>query len=93
MAASRVFRAPSLSPIKRDVVVVGQLTNGLHLYRYRYLWSETVYVGVMAQEVAEVTPMAVVQGSDGYLSVDYGQLGLELQTWEEWTARKRALTH
>src|SRR6185437_18722 len=59
---------------------------GLALYRYRYKWSDQVYVGVMAQEVALIRPDAVVQGADGYLRVDYSRLGLHLMTWEEWVA-------
>ena len=43
----------------RDITRVGRLPNGLDLYRYRYLWSDTPYVGVMAQEVASVDPDAV----------------------------------
>jgi RHS repeat-associated protein len=70
--------------LKRDIIPVGRLENGLNLYRYRYLWSDQLYVGVMAQEVAEVVPDAVVTGPDGYLRVDYGRLGIRLRTWEEW---------
>jgi hypothetical protein len=65
---------------------VGELASGLGLYRYRYLWSDTAYVGVMAQEVAAVMPEAVRRGADGYLRVDYSRLGLRLQTWDEWVA-------
>jgi hypothetical protein len=52
------------------------------------LWSDTIYVGVMAQEVAAVAPEAVVQGADGYLRVDYSRLGLQLLTLDEWSARR-----
>ena len=72
--------------LKRDIVPVGHLANGLRLYRYRYVWSSTLYVGVIAQEVREVVPAAVMRGRDGYLRVDYRQLGLRLQTWDEWVA-------
>ena len=72
--------------VKRDIVAVGHLGNGLQLYRYRYVWSSRLYVGVMAQDVMEVVPAAVTQGRDGYLRVDYRQLGLRLLTWEEWVA-------
>jgi hypothetical protein len=72
--------------LKRDIVDVGHLENGIGLYRYRYIWSDQVYVGVMAQEVAEIVPDAVVYGDDGYLRVDYARLGLRLITWEEWVA-------
>jgi hypothetical protein len=72
--------------LKRDIVMVDRLPNGIGLYRYRYLWSETVYVGVMAQEVAGIVPEAVVKGEDGYLLVDYSRLGCRLVTWHEWLA-------
>src|SRR5262249_37960123 len=78
-------RVPTISDIrlKRDIVELGRLANGLHLYRYRYPWSDTLYVGVMAQEVLEIAPQAVVQGADGYLRVDYSRLGLQLSTWDD----------
>jgi len=72
--------------LKRDIVQVSRLDNGLGLYRDRYKWSDQVYVGVMAQEVALVRPDAVIQGTDGYLRVDYSRLGLRLMTWDEWAA-------
>ena len=47
--------------LKRDVALIGRRSDGLGLYRYRYLWSDTVYVGVMAQEVALLHPDAIVR--------------------------------
>ena len=64
------------------------LDNGIGLYRYRYLWSDTVYVGVMAQEVAGIVPDAVLLAADGYYRVDYARLGLRLLTWEQWLAQE-----
>jgi hypothetical protein len=75
--------------LKRDIVEVGRLDNGIGLYRYRYLWSDEVYVGVMAQEVARIMPDAVTRGSDGYLRVNYERLGLRLITWTEWTGQSQ----
>jgi polysaccharide export outer membrane protein len=72
--------------VKRDIVPIGHLANGLGLYRYRYAWDSTLYVGVIAQEVMEVLPAAVTRGRDGYLRVDYRQLGFSLQTWHAWLA-------
>jgi hypothetical protein len=77
--------------LKRDIVELVRLDNGLRLYRYRYLWSDQVYVGVMAQEVAEIVPDAVLLGADGYLRVNYSRLGLRLMTWDEWTAAAHRL--
>ena len=76
--------------LKRDITLVGRLDDGLGLYRYRYQWSDTVYVGVMAQEVALIHPDAVVRGVlDKYLRVDYGRLGLKLMTLSEWDAKSK----
>ena len=72
--------------MKRDIAQVGELDSGVGLYRYRYLWSDTIYVGVMAQEVAAVMPEAVQRGADHYLRVDYARLGLRPQIWGEWVA-------
>jgi hypothetical protein len=65
--------------------------DGIGIYRYRYLWSDTVYVGVMAQEVAAIAPEAVVHHADGFLRVDYARLGMRLLTWNEWQAGKSAM--
>ncbi len=88
-------RVPTMSDIrlKRDIVALGRTQGGLQLYRYRYLWSEEEYVGVMAQEVLEVVPSAVSKRADGYLGVDYGRLGMELLTWSEWAARARPASY
>ena len=69
---------------KRDIQPVEELPTGIKLYRYRYRWSATEYVGVLAQEVAELLPEAVCPDADGYLQVDYAQLGLQLRTYQDW---------
>jgi hypothetical protein len=74
--------------LKRDITALGQRENGINLYRFRYLWSDTMHVGVMAQEVAAARPDAVRRGADGYLRVDYARLGLRMRTWEEWTVAR-----
>jgi hypothetical protein len=81
--------APSDIRLKRDIVLLRRLQNRLGLYRYRYLSSDTVYVGVMAQEVERIVPDAVVSGQDGYLRVDYARLGMRLLTWDEWMLAER----
>ena len=72
--------------LKRDIIAVGRLDRGFGIYRYRYLWSDTEYVGVLAQEVAKSRPDVVVQGADGYLRVDYDRLGMRMMTWNDWMA-------
>jgi hypothetical protein len=66
---------PSDVRVKRDVTLVGRRSDGLGVYAYKYLWSNAVYVGVLAQEVALIHPGAIVRDDlTGYLAVDYGQL-------------------
>jgi hypothetical protein len=71
---------------KHDIVLLGQLGNGIGFYRFVYNGSEKAYVGVMAQEVQAVMPKAVVRGQDGYLRVYYDRLGVKFQSYEHWIA-------
>jgi outer membrane immunogenic protein len=90
-AGSAIF--VSDTRLKRDVVFLTRLDNGLGIYRYRYLWSDAVYVGVMAQEVALIRPDAVVRSPlDDYLRVDYARLGLKPMTLPEWQAVSQGKT-
>ena len=63
--------------LKRDVTLLTRRSDGLGIYSFKYLWSDAVYVGVMAQEVAVLRPDAVARDPlFGFLSVDYSRLGL-----------------
>ena len=77
--------------LKRDIVAVGRLANGLKLYRFKYLWSDIEWVGVMAQEVLDVVPEAVTIGWDGFYRVNYDLLGTKMLTFSEWQAQPDAL--
>jgi hypothetical protein len=72
--------------LKDHISLIGRLDNGLGFYRFTYIGDSTPYVGVMAQEVKSVMPSAVVRGSDGYLRVFYDKLGIDFQSYEQWTA-------
>ena len=74
--------------LKHDIVLLKRLDNGIGLYRFRYNWSNRLYVGVVAQEVEAIRPDAVTRGADGYLRVAYGRLGLRFMTWSDWSKRK-----
>jgi hypothetical protein len=74
--------------LKRDIVLLGRLPNGLNIYRFRYVGQNQLYVGVMAQEVAAIVPNAVARGNDGYLQVNYDRLGLRLERWEDWSSSR-----
>lgn len=71
---------------KRDVTPLAIVADGVTLYSFRYFWSDQVYVGVMAQQVAEIMPEAVAMHANGFLYVNYDRLGLKMQTLEEWQA-------
>jgi len=62
--------------LKRDIERIGTTADGFGLYSFRYLWSEELHTGVMAQEVMRSRPDAVVLGDHGFYRVDYGKLGL-----------------
>jgi hypothetical protein len=72
--------------MKRDIRHVATLSDGIRLYSFRYLWSETAYVGVMAQDLLEDSRWrhAVLTGDDGFYLVDYDQLDLAMVTLDGW---------
>jgi len=65
---------------KENIVKVGILENGLPVYLYEYKpefkaeAGEGKFLGVMAHEVEEVIPEAVITRPDGYKMVDYAKL-------------------
>ena len=79
---------PSDRRLKRDVVHVATLSDGVELYSFRYHWSDTVHVGVMAQDLLEDSRYrhAVSTGEDGFYVVDYDQLDLVMVTLDDWNA-------
>jgi len=69
---------------KENIEAVGTIKGNegreYRLYEFNYkIHPETRYRGVMADEVAEIYPEAVVHGHDGYLRVDYGKLGFSME--------------
>jgi hypothetical protein len=64
--------------LKRDVVRVGEHPLGFGIYGFKYLWSDVEQVGVLAQEVAERMPAAVVEGPGSFLAVNYAAIGMEM---------------
>jgi hypothetical protein len=64
--------------LKQDIARVGTHPMGFGIYRFKYLWSDTAYVGVLAQDVLEKAPHAVSTGPGNFLAVDYGALGMAM---------------
>jgi hypothetical protein len=60
--------------LKKNVVSLGTLSNGLNVYRYSMIWDDASHIGVMADEVRAIRPDAVHRNASGFDVVDYGRL-------------------
>jgi uncharacterized protein DUF3300/endosialidase-like protein len=79
--------------LKHDITLLGHLDNGLGFYRFSYNGSDKAYVGVMAQEVQQIMPEAVVRGRDGYLRVYYDKLGVTFESYAHWLGSGAQVPH
>lgn len=64
--------------LKTDIRAIGQSPSGLTIYRFRYVWGGPVYVGVMAQDLLETHPDAVIRTDSGYFMVDYDRIDVKM---------------
>lgn len=76
--------ASSDQRLKRNITLIETLANGIKLYSFKYLWSDTTYVGVIAQELLGTSFASAVSEHDGYYKVDYNKLGFDLVTLDEY---------
>lgn len=60
--------------LKKDIVQLGELSNGLKVYSFKYINDEGPFVGVMADEVKELMPEALGPVIDGYMTVNYDKI-------------------
>lgn len=79
MAASAAQSAAMASDrrLKVDIERIGEESDGLGLYRYRYVTDAPdapLREGVMADEVAALRPWALGPERGGFATVDYGRL-------------------
>ena len=83
---------PSDRRLKRDAELVGVRSDGLRLYRFRYVGSDLMFTGVMAQDLLEDTRFAyaVARRPSGLLVVDYAHLGLACPDMEAMQLAGRA---
>lgn len=64
--------------LKTDVHYLYSLDNGLGVYEFTYINGHGPFVGVMADEVADIQPEALGPVIDGYMTVDYSKINLEI---------------
>lgn len=60
--------------LKENIRKVGETFNGTPIYIYNFIGDPTPQMGVMAQELAEKQPEAVVLDPSGYLKVLYAEV-------------------
>jgi hypothetical protein len=77
---------PSDRRLKRSIRLLTRLHNGLKIYAFKYLWSDVVYVGVMAQDLLQNPTWkdAVMTKANGFYAVNYRMLGLKMTTFAQW---------
>lgn len=64
--------------LKEDLILVGKANNGLNIYLGKYtkesgLNDGKVHLFLIAQEVQQIKPEAVIKNENGYLMVDYAK--------------------
>ena len=72
--------------LKRSISYLGKTDGGIKLYSFKYLWSDQVFVGVMAQDLLANPEWknAVITSENGFYSVNYASLGLVMMTMEQY---------
>lgn len=74
--------------LKKNIAFLGETAVGHKLYAFDYLDNASLpagrFVGVMAQDLLQDYPEAVVTADDGTYAVHYDSLGLRMATYSEW---------
>jgi len=60
--------------LKKDITKLFTLPNGINVYSYRFIGNDSLELGVLAQEVAEIMPEAVAADDKGFLKVNYNMV-------------------
>jgi hypothetical protein len=64
---------------KENIILVDR-DKGFNIYQFTYKTDpDTIYEGVMADEVRHIMPEAVTTGDDGFDRVNYAMIGLEMR--------------
>ena len=63
--------------LKKDIRLVGKSASGINKYQFKYNWSDTLYEGVLAQELEISHPHAIDTTSTGHLAVFYDLIDVD----------------
>jgi hypothetical protein len=69
-AAAAGATAASDRRLKEEIELIKQSPSGINIYSFKYIGRPEKYEGVIAQEIQETNPEAVII-KDGYLAVNY----------------------
>ena len=69
--------------LKRNIKQVGVSPTGIPQYTFQYLDHDTVYHGVMAQDLQLLAPEALVTREDGMFAVHYDLIDVDFYVVSE----------
>ena len=70
-AAATMFTAFSSKKVKDNIIKIGESIAGHNIYKFNYKGSTRKFIGVIAEEIQQTVPEAVVTMSNGLLGVRY----------------------
>lgn len=68
--------------LKENIELIGRSTSGIPIYEFDYRDKEYGpfrYKGVMAQDLLDINPEAIITATDGIMSVDYDQIDVNFE--------------
>ena len=91
IAIALITTIPSLAllsdkRLKHNVIRVGKSPTGINVYEFSFKPAGQRYRGVMAQEILDTHPDAVVLSDDGFYAVKYSKIDadFEIASLEEY---------
>ena len=83
-ASAPVVTATAVSDarLKSDITRIGTSASGIPVYSFRYGDAPDVYTGVMAQDLVERAPEALVPLKGGYFAVDYSKIDVDFRLFK-----------
>ncbi|MEM6760087.1 MAG: tail fiber domain-containing protein [Pseudomonadota bacterium] len=76
-AATSTTAVVSDARLKTDITRTGTSPSGIPIYSYRYGTAPELYSGVLAQDLVDLAPNAIVPLKNGYMAVDYGLIDVD----------------
>lgn len=79
LVAAGTYAAVASDERQKENIVFKGIENGHKIYEFNYIGTKQKYKGVIAQDILEYAPEAVITDEDGYYKVDYSKLGLKME--------------